>query len=69
MDMTRAKEILQNWTTLTKTLGSLEEDELWLLLSVEMKIGKRRSFLERIHSAYCHRRDAREREQILEGAA
>lgn len=61
----RREEILRSWNTLQSVMMELDEDELWQLLDHEVKHGKRRLMIERLHARYGKLRNERERSEYL----
>ena len=57
-----------NWRTLNKELAHKNEAEVLALLNEERQIGKRVTFLERLHQRYTTLRAARERIELLREA-
>ena len=57
-----------NWRTLNKELAHKNEAEVLALLNEERQIGKRATFLERLHQRYTTLRAARERIELLREA-
>ena len=57
-----------NWRTLNKELAHKNEAEVLALLNEERRIGKRVTFLERLHQRYTTLRAARERIELLREA-
>ena len=58
-----------SWRALNDVLPSLSEDEVFALLTQEQMTERRASHLQRLHQRYCALRDARERIEIMSGAA
>ena len=58
-----------SWRALNDKLASLSEDEVFALLTEEQMTERRASHLQRLHQRYCALRDARERIEIMSGAA
>ena len=57
-----------NWRDLNKILVHKNEAEVLALLNEERQIGKRVTFLERLHQRYTTLRAARERIELLREA-
>ena len=57
-----------NWRDLNKVLVHKNEAEVLALLNEERQIGKRVTFLERLHQRYTMLRAARERIELLREA-
>jgi len=57
-----------NWRDLNKVLVHKNEAEVLALLNEERQIGKRVTFLERLHQRYTTLRVARERIELLREA-
>ena len=57
-----------NWRDLNKILVHKNEAEVLALLNEERQIGKRATFLERLHQRYTTLRAARERIELLREA-
>ena len=57
-----------NWRDLNKVLVHKNEAEVLALLNEERQIGKRVTFLERLHQRYTTLRAARERIELLREA-
>jgi len=58
-----------SWRALNDRLATLSEDEVFALLTEEQLNERRSSHLQRLHQRYCALRDARERVEIMSGAA
>lgn len=58
-----------SWRALNDKLASLTEEEVFALLTEEQMTERRASHLQRLHQRYCALRDARERVEIMSGAA
>lgn len=58
-----------SWRALNDKLASLTEEEVFALLTEEQMTERRASHLQRLHQRYCALRDARERIEIMSGAA
>ena len=64
--MTPKLERLSNdWRSLTDSLHSLREDEVWMLLEYEKAHDRRKSHLRRLHQRANAMRVARERKELL----
>lgn len=61
-----AAEIL-TWAVLTETVGDMDETTVKAWLLYEVSTHKRASYITRLHQRYCKLRDAREREELLQG--
>lgn len=58
---------LQSWRNLNAVIGVLNEDQVSKMLSHEMAVGQRDTFVTRLHQRFTALRTARERAEMLLG--
>ena len=61
----KLERLSNDWRSLTDSLHSLREDEVWVLLKHEMDNDRRKSHLRRLHQRANAMRVARERKELL----
>ena len=61
----KLERISNDWRSLTDSLHSLREEEVWELLKHEMANKKRQVHLRRLHQRFTALRAARERKELL----
>jgi len=61
-------EKAMGWKELTSALATMDEPTVRAYLNHENSTHKRKSYLIRLHQRYAGLRDAREREEVLQGA-
>ena len=69
MEQIMMMAMLNDYAVLNRELSTLTEQQLWSLIELELANRKRKSFLERIHQRFGKLKIARERAELLMGAA